>query len=178
MSDELEEVIDNIRDGSYWKRILFMIAFAIAGYIILMPLIFVLSIAQALFTLITGQVNANLRYFSATLALYVTQVVEFLTYLSEVKPYPFSDFPEVEDDSTAKSAKKQQSKKANGAAKGEAKASATSTVEKKSAATKKTVVKSKAVKKKKVAKKKAAKKAPKTSEKSEADALSEDAGEP
>jgi len=170
MSKEANEVIDNIVQSSVWIRVLFMAAFAVASYFILLPLIIVLSIAQALFMLITAQNNANLRYFSATLALYVTQVVEYLTYLSEEKPYPFSDFPEVKDnsldeDSATKSAKKQPRKKTNDAAKGEAKVPAENTAEKDSAAAKKTAVKSKAVKKKKVAKKKAVKKASKAVEK-------------
>lgn len=173
MSDELEEIVNNIKEVAFWKRILFMIAFAIATYFIIVPLIFVLSIAQALFTLITGQGNANLRYFAATLSLFVTQLVDFLTYLSEVKPYPFSDLPEVEDGSLHdESAAKSANKKENGAAKDEAKASATS------AAGKKPAVKKTAVKKK-AAKKKAAKKekAPKAAEKPETDVGSEGASD-
>ncbi len=98
MSDELIEIVDNIKQPSVWIRVLFMIVFAVASYIIILPLVLVLSIAQALFVLITGDSNANLRYFSATLELYVSQIIKFLTYLSEVKPFPFSDLPEVEVD--------------------------------------------------------------------------------
>ena len=142
MSDELEEFVENIKERSFWVRILFMVAFAVATYIIIVPMILVLSIVQAVLTLITGQINANLRYFSATLVLYVTQLIEFLTYLSDVKPFPFSDLPEVEDDSL------QEEPVARDAA------------EKKTA--EKTTVKKKAVKKKA-----AKKKSPKTAKNSE-----------
>lgn len=101
MSDELLEIVDNIKQPSVWIRVLFMVVFGIASYLLLLPLIIILSIAQALFTLITGEPNENLRYFSATLVLYVSQIIRFLTYLSEDKPFPFSDFPELEDDSLA-----------------------------------------------------------------------------
>ena len=144
MSDELIEIVDNIKQPSVWIRVLFMIIFAVASYIIILPLVLVLSIAQALFVLITGEINANLRYFSATLELYVSQIIKFLTYLSEVKPFPFSDLPEVEVDSL--------------------KEAPASSSEKKKAATrtpkKETENKAAAAKpvKKKVAKKKAAKK--------------------
>ena len=123
-----------------------MVAFAVATYIIIVPMILVLSIVQAVLTLITGQINANLRCFSATLVLYVTQLVEFLTYLSEVKPFPFSDLPEVEDDTL-----QEESAAKNGS---KDKASATNAAEKKPAA-------------KKAVKKKAAKKSPKTATNSE-----------
>jgi len=161
MSDELNEIVDNIAQPSVWIRILLMTVFAIASYFILLPLILVLSIAQALFILITGKVNANLRYFSATLELYFSQLFKFMTYLSEVRPYPFADLPEVDDDSLEEmSAPKKTNKKTNGAAKDEVKASAANAV----VAT--TVAKKKAAPKK-TAKKKTPKKAPKIAAKPE-----------
>ena len=160
MTEEQNSIVDNITEPSAWTRVLLMIVFAIASYFVLLPLILMLSIAQVLFTLITGKVNANLRYFSAVLELYFSQLFKFMTYLSEVKPYPFSDLPEVEDDSLeAKSAPKKTSKKANGNAKDDVKTSATSTV----AATP-------AAKNKAVTQKAAEKKAPENTEKSEKDA--------
>jgi len=165
MSDELDKIVDNVSEPSFWFRILFMLAFAIASYFIILPLIIVLSVAQMLFTLVTGQVNANLRYFSATLALYVPQVIEYLTYLSEEKPYPFSDLPEVEDDSL-------QQEPASKAAENDA---VTNTAEKPGsepgpadkAAVAKKVAPAKAAKKKPAKKKAAKKKVAKKSAKSE-----------
>ena len=163
MSDELNEIADNITQPSVWIRLLLMTVFAIASYFLLLPLILVLSIAQALFTLITGKGNANLRYFSSALELYISQLFKFMTYLSEVKPYPFSDLPEVEDDSLQQeSAPKKTSKKTDGAAKDKVKVSAASTVAVKPAVKKKAATK-------KVAKKKAPKKAAKNIEKPEKD---------
>jgi hypothetical protein len=168
MSDALNEIVDNIAQPSAWIRILFMTVFAVASYFFLLPLILVLSIAQALFTLITGKGNANIRYFSSALELYVTQLFKFMTYLSEVKPYPFSDLPEVEDDSLQQeSAPKKTSKKTDGAAKDKVKVSAASTVSVEPAVKEKAATKKSATKK--VAKKKAPKKAAKNIEKPEKD---------
>ena len=168
MSDTLNEIVDNIAQPSAWIRILLMTVFAVASYFILLPLILVLSIAQALFTLITGKGNANIRYFSSALELYISQLFKFMTYLSEVKPYPFSDLPEVEDDSLQQeSAPKKTSKKTDGAAKGEVKVSAASTAVVKPAVKKKAATKKSTIKK--VAKKRAPKKAPKNIEKPEKD---------
>jgi hypothetical protein len=168
MSDTLNEIVDNIAQPSAWIRILLMTVFAVASYFILLPLILVLSIAQALFTLITGKGNANIRYFSSALELYISQLFKFMTYLSEVKPYPFSDLPEVEDDSLQQeSAPKKTGKKTDGAAKDEVKVSAASTVVVKPAVKKKAATKKSATKK--VAEKKASKKAAKNIEKPEKD---------
>lgn len=139
MSDELLDIVDNIKQPSVWIRVLFMAVFVVASYILLLPLIVIISIAQALFVLITGKINENLRYFAATLELYVAQIIKFLMYLTELKPFPFSDLPEVEDTSLSESGDSTEKKKSN----------ATDAVTKKSSA-KKSV-------KKKVAKKKASK---------------------
>jgi len=158
MSDELNEIAKNITQPSVWIRMLLMTVFAIAFYFVLLPLILTLSIAQALFTLITGKGNANLKYFSSALGLYISQLFKFMTYLSEVKPFPFSDLPEVEDDSLQeKSAPKKTNKKTNAAAKDGVGVSAASTVVAKPAVKKKAATKKAAPKK--TAKKKALKKA-------------------
>lgn len=142
MSDELLEIVDNIKQPSVWIRILFMIVFVIGSYMLILPLIVILSIGQALFTLFTGKANANLLYFAATLDLYASQVIKFLTYVSEEKPFPFSDLPEVEDNSLAETDSPK--KKANGSAANTDKSESSS--EKKSSA--RTPAKKKAAKKK------------------------------
>jgi len=173
MSDELNEIVDNITQRSAWIRILLMTVFAVASYFVLLPLILVLSTAQALFTLIAGKGNANIRYFSSALELYISQLFKFMTYLSEVKPYPFSDLPKVEDDSLQQeSAPKKTSNKTDGAAKDEVTVSAASTAVVKPAVKKKAATKKAAIKK--AAKKKAPKKAAKNIEKPEKDSGGDD----
>lgn len=153
MSDELLEIVDNIKQPSVWIRILFMIVFVIGSYVLILPLIVILSIGQALFTLFTGKTNENLLYFAATLDLYASQVIKFLTYVSEEKPFPFSDLPEVEDNSLAEADSPK--KKANGSGAKSDKSESSS--EKKSSA--RTPAKKKAAKKKAPKKSASAKKA-------------------
>ena len=162
MSKKLDKSIDNAIQSPVWIRTLFVVIFAIASYFILLPLIIVLSIAQGLFTLITGNANANLKYFSAVLELYISQLFRFLTYLSEVKPYPFSNLPEVEDASLGnEAARKKESTE---------EASAKRTTAKESAAKKKTI-------KKKATKKKAEKKPSGAANKPETGAENDGAGD-
>jgi hypothetical protein len=54
----------------------------------------VLVTVQFLFALITGNDNKNLRAFCDSLSQYIFQAIRFLTYNSEEKPFPFSDWPE------------------------------------------------------------------------------------
>ncbi len=98
MSDEFDDIVDNLREPSAWIRVLLMIAFAVVLYLIIAPVIFVLMVAQALFALISGKDNRNLRYLGGALAQYVLQILHYLSYNSDVRPFPFSEFPALEDE--------------------------------------------------------------------------------
>jgi hypothetical protein len=58
----------------------------------------ILVIAQFIFSLITGADNSNLRKFGHSLSLYIFATLKFLTYVSEEKPFPFADWPKADDD--------------------------------------------------------------------------------
>lgn len=101
MAEEMDQIVENLKQTSAWLRVVFMIGFAILLYLIVAPVLLVLMIVQALFTLITGESNQNLRYLGATLAQYVLQILEFISYNSETKPFPFTDFPSSESGAEA-----------------------------------------------------------------------------
>lgn len=98
MADDMDQIVDNLKQPSSWIRVLFMIGFAILLYVVIAPLIFILMIVQALFVLFTGDYNINLKFFGAALAQYVSQILLFISYNSEHRPFPFSDFPAIEPD--------------------------------------------------------------------------------
>jgi hypothetical protein len=87
-----DDIVENLKKPTQWFRIAFMIALSIALYLAGMVLT-LLIIAQALFGLLTGADNRNLRELGAGLTHYVRQVLDFLTYNSEFKPFPFAPFP-------------------------------------------------------------------------------------
>ena len=98
MADDLDQIVDNLKQPVSWIRVVFMIGFAILLYVIIAPVIFVLMIVQALFVLIAGECNANLKLLGAALAQYVLQILLFISYNSELRPFPFSDFPPLDED--------------------------------------------------------------------------------
>jgi len=102
-SDQFEEIVGNLRQPSAWVRIVFMLGFALVLYLLIAPVILIIMIAQALFSVITGTANANLRYLGGAVAKYVFQILEFVSYNSEIKPFPFSDFPSTNADPGAES---------------------------------------------------------------------------
>ena len=97
MSEKLDNIIDNLKQSSVWVRIILMLVFALVLYPVFLVLL-VLMIAQMLFVIITGESNANLRSLGVALSAYVFQIVQFMSYVTDTKPFPFSDFPKAEND--------------------------------------------------------------------------------
>lgn len=93
MSDKFEEIVDNLKQPSHWIRLPFMVAYAFVLYLIFVPAIIVIMVAQLLFALITGESNRNLRGLGSVVQQYVGQIISYILYNSEERPFPFSDFP-------------------------------------------------------------------------------------
>jgi uncharacterized protein DUF4389 len=74
-------------------RVVYMLVFALTFWI-LMWVLAVTVLAQLILTLLAGQANPELLKFSRGLSRYVSQVVEFLTFLTEKPPFPFAPWPE------------------------------------------------------------------------------------
>jgi Domain of unknown function (DUF4389) len=74
-------------------RVLYMVMFGIIFWI-LMWILAVTAIAQLILTLLGGQSNPELLKFSGGFSRYLSQVVEFLTFLTDKPPFPFAPWPE------------------------------------------------------------------------------------
>ncbi len=77
---------------SPWKRLLFIILFAIIFNLVEF-VVFVVVVIQFLAKLLTGGVNKQLQLLGPTLGAYARQIIEFLTYYSDDRPYPFRSWP-------------------------------------------------------------------------------------
>jgi hypothetical protein len=73
-------------------RILYMFVFAVTFWIVTWVLA-VTVITQLILTLLGGQRQPELLQFSAGLSRYISQVTEFLTFLTERPPFPFAPWP-------------------------------------------------------------------------------------
>ncbi len=89
MDDELKQ---HLTAAETWTRGLFMLLI-----VFLMEVAKVVTgavvVVQFLFAVFSGEVNTNLRQFGAGLAHYIFQCVQFLTYNSDDKPFPFRPWP-------------------------------------------------------------------------------------
>lgn len=83
----------NLLSVEQWIRALFMLLFAfIAG--VAYYVVGVLVIIQFIWVLLTGRRNQRLLNLGQSLSNYLFQILQFLTYNEDSKPFPFSDWPE------------------------------------------------------------------------------------
>ena len=80
------------KDRSTWVRGLFMLLF-VALYNVAAILIGAVAILQFAWMLISGETNPRLLSFGESLSRYFYQILRYLTFNTEDKPFPFSDWP-------------------------------------------------------------------------------------
>ena len=94
-----EKVVNNLKSESRWLRLAFMLMFAVVAYLAAFVVV-LLALAQAVHGFFTGEPNERLIKFSASVNRYIFQMTSFLTYNSDVKPFPFADWPTSEGQSS------------------------------------------------------------------------------
>ncbi len=93
-----EQLTSNLKSSKHWLRLIFMLIFAVVLQITSIVM-WVLVIAQFIFSLVSGEDNPNLRKFGHSLSIYIFHTLKFLTYASEEKPFPFADWPQIAESS-------------------------------------------------------------------------------
>ena len=102
IDDKLKSNISSvISSADTWLRILFIIGFGVLAYFVLLPLIWVLAGVQLLFLLVTAERNPTLHAGYRSLAAWLSQVFSYMLYVSDHKPFPLSDLPEVTEEEEA-----------------------------------------------------------------------------
>jgi hypothetical protein len=72
---------------STWLRLVFMIVFSLL-YGLSRLVIAAVVIIQFFCVLLTGEVRSELKSFGHSLSLYTYQIVEYLTFNNDTKPFP------------------------------------------------------------------------------------------
>lgn len=88
------DIQTHIRSRSTWHRFVFMVLCGII-YAITRAIVFVLIVVQFLWALFTGEANEKLSRLGHSFALYTAELIDFLCYYTETRPFPFdADWPE------------------------------------------------------------------------------------
>jgi hypothetical protein len=100
---ERSELEKNVTRRSTWIRLFFMIIFAIL-YGLSRVVTAAVVVVQFFHVLLAGKLNEQLRTFGHSLAIYSFEVVDYLTFNTEKKPFPLDaewpdslPVPEVDD---------------------------------------------------------------------------------
>jgi hypothetical protein len=80
------------KENNIWLRGVFMILLGML-YSLAGTVLFVVAVLQFIFVLLGSAPNARLLAFGRSLGSYVQQLVNFQTFNTEEKPFPFSDWP-------------------------------------------------------------------------------------
>ncbi|MEN9460097.1 MAG: hypothetical protein RIS84_117 [Pseudomonadota bacterium] len=79
--------------GQVWVRGITMLMFILFFYYVGIYLVLAVVVIQFGSVLGTGKLNEQLLQFGRSLSIYVYDVMSYLTYNTDEKPFPFSDWP-------------------------------------------------------------------------------------
>ena len=82
------KIEQNLKSRTTWLRLLFMCIFALLIGLASMVGSFVVVVGF-LWVLFTGEINRQLQQVGQSLAVYFYEIVRYLTYNSDDKPFPF-----------------------------------------------------------------------------------------
>lgn len=86
-----QQVKRNVTARTTWVRLLFMALFGVVFWLLHCVLAVVVGL-QFLIVLATGSPNKRLLTFGHELGIYYHDIVVFLTFKTDAKPFPFSDW--------------------------------------------------------------------------------------
>jgi len=88
-----DEIRQNLRNRTTWWRALYMLLFTVI-YGVAELVIATVVMFQLLSVLFTGATNERLLALGQNLSTYVYQILLFLSFNSDERPYPFGDWPD------------------------------------------------------------------------------------
>ncbi len=90
----MEEIETNEREKPGLLRALYTLLYLIIGRFISMILL-VIAITQYIYSWLTGEPNEKILHFTEDLAEYTKQLVSYVGFNTDKKPWPVGDWPDV-----------------------------------------------------------------------------------
>jgi len=94
-NEKNSDITQNIKNPAFWKRLLFMVLFAFA-YTVAEFAIWAVILFLIFFNLFTGGNNERAVTLGRQISAYIYHVLLYLTYNTEERPFPFTDWPKPE----------------------------------------------------------------------------------
>ena len=94
VSAEESPIAKNLKSKSIWMRLLFMLIITFL-YSVSRIVVGTVVVVQFFCVLFTGETNQKLQVFGKSLAMYTNQIILYLTFNTEERPFPFDlDWPD------------------------------------------------------------------------------------
>ena len=87
---------ENIKEPSIWVNFFLKVIYLVFLNFIV-PFLGFITLLQLLFSIGSKKPNENLVSFSKKISSYIYQIINFITYSSDQRPWPFNSFPESSD---------------------------------------------------------------------------------
>lgn len=87
-----EQIQQNLKQRSTWERLFYLVLFLFI-FTFVQTIVFFVTFVQFFIVIGTSQPNLHLQNFGLHLTNYISQVMFFLTYNEEEKPFPFGPWP-------------------------------------------------------------------------------------
>ena len=92
-SSEESPLAKNLKSKSIWMRLLFMLIITFL-YSVSRIVVGAVVAVQFFWVLFTGETNQKLKVFGKSLSTYTNQIILYLTFNTEERPFPFDiDWP-------------------------------------------------------------------------------------
>ena len=85
---ESSKVEENLKSRTTWLRLLFMAIYGVIAWLAGMVGL-VIVVLGFFWVLFTGEVNRELRQIGQAIASYIYEIVRYLTFNTDDKPFPF-----------------------------------------------------------------------------------------
>ena len=82
----------NLTNPDFWIRLIYMLVFGLLSGLARL-VVGIVAIIQAVIVLISGSPNENLKTLGEGIAEWARQCYLFLSFSSDLKPYPFQEWP-------------------------------------------------------------------------------------
>ena len=85
---------NKILNPAHWIRLLLMVLMYVILFSMIQFIVTISLLVQWILVLLTGETNTRLRHFTKGLNRYAYQIMEFINFNSDERPFPLSDWPE------------------------------------------------------------------------------------
>ncbi len=87
------DIEQNLKSRSTWLRLVFMLV-CVGLYAVTRVVVFAVVALQFFWALFTSEPNVRLTALGHSLALYTCEIIDYLSYFTEERPFPFDkDWP-------------------------------------------------------------------------------------